>query len=555
MSTNRSWLTGLRGKILALIAVPLTGLAVLGGVALVASEKLGGQVDAFSDRVLPETVKAYSAEVAFTNVVRHTRGVFLSSDTAEREAMLASATGSMVELRDSLAEFQKIATSEKHASLHSELGDAAAELEKTITPVWDHLKRNTMLDNEAATELLATGLPKVITRMDRALAQAGELRQSEAEKVRAEAAATASAVRTSLLVGIPVAMGLSAAMGLLMGTGLYRRIHAVVSSLDRIARGEDELEERRIGIQDSSEIGDLISSFNRFSDGVNGIVAKVEAMTVEVRGGTGRIAEASEEMSASLKEQSDQVAQISASVAELADAAGHASDASSKAAMASVEAGEIARRGDEVVSKTIAGMNAIRDAVTAGAASVSSLGGKSDEIGEIIGVISEIADQTNLLALNAAIEAARAGEHGRGFAVVADEVRKLAERTQQATEQVSKSIREIQTETKTAVERMQVGTKQVESGVLLAGSASEGLRQIVQSVEGSAGMIRTIAAAIEQQRCAGESIRDRVTAIASAAEQTVGASAMTADTAHTLAERAEELQRTIDSFARAKRGG
>ena len=223
--------------------------------------------------------------------------------------------------------------------------------------------------------------------------------------------------------------------------------------------------------------------------------------------------------------------------------------------MASVEAGEIARRGDEVVSKTIAGMNAIRDAVTAGAASVSSLGGKSDEIGEIIGVISEIADQTNLLALNAAIEAARAGEHGRGFAVVADEVRKLAERTQQATEQVSKSIREIQTETKTAVERMQVGTKQVESGVLLAGSASESLRQIVQSVEGSAGMIRTIAAAIEQQRCAGESIRDRVTAIASAAEQTVGASAMTADTAHTLAERAEELQRTIDSFARAKRGG
>jgi methyl-accepting chemotaxis protein len=548
-------LTGLRGKILALIAVPLTGLAVLGGVALVASEKLGGQVDAFSDRVLPETVRAYSAEVAFTNVVRHTRGVFLSSDTAERESMLASATGSMAELRESLSEFQKIATSDKHASLHTELGDAAAELEKTITPVWDHLKRNTMLDNEAATELLATGLPKVITRMDRALAQAAELRQSEAEKVRAEAAATASAVRTSLMVGIPLAMGLSAVMGLLIGTGLYRRIHAVVASLDRIARGEDELEERRIGIQDSSEIGDLISSFNRFSDGVNGIVAKVEAMTGEVRGGTGRIAEASEEMSASLKEQSDQVAQISASVAELADAAGHASDASSKAAMASVEAGEIARRGDEVVSKTIAGMNAIRDAVTAGAASVSSLGGKSDEIGEIIGVISEIADQTNLLALNAAIEAARAGEHGRGFAVVADEVRKLAERTQQATEQVSKSIREIQTETKTAVERMQVGTKQVESGVLLAGSASESLRQIVQSVEGSAGMIRTIAAAIEQQRCAGESIRDRVSAIASAAEQTVGASAMTADTAQTLAARAEELQRTIDSFARAKRDG
>ena len=180
-------------------------------------------------------------------------------------------------------------------------------------------------------------------------------------------------------------------------------------------------------------------------------------------------------------------------------------------------AGEKAREGGKVVTMTIDGMNRIADVVEKSADTVFVLGQNSDKIGEIIQVIDDIADQTNLLALNAAIEAARAGEQGRGFAVVADEVRKLAERTTNATKEIASMIHTIQNDTADAVTSIQEGKKEVESGKVLALKAGDVLKEIVEGAGQVADIIVQVAAASEEQAATVEEIGQNVEAISSVA--------------------------------------
>jgi methyl-accepting chemotaxis protein len=210
--------------------------------------------------------------------------------------------------------------------------------------------------------------------------------------------------------------------------------------------------------------------------------------------------------------------------------------------------GRSATQGGQVVAETVAGMQSINEAVSASSASVTELGKRGEQIGEIIKVINDIADQTNLLALNAAIEAARAGEHGRGFAVVADEVRKLAERTQKATEEVGESIRAIQDETRTAVERMDGGTKQVEVGVQKAQAAGESLNMIVNNAKDVAVMIQTIAAAAEQQGSASEQISRSLENINSVTREATSGAAQAAQASSELSSKAEQLRELVSRF-------
>src|SRR5205085_10849113 len=168
------------------------------------------------------------------------------------------------------------------------------------------------------------------------------------------------------------------------------------------------------------------------------------------------------------------------------------SDNSNKAADASRKAAETARHGGTIVDETLGKMRVIAGSVSGTAKKMEELGKSSDQIGHIIGVIDDIADQTNLLALNAAIEAARAGEQGRGFAVVADEVRKLAERTTTATKEIAQMIKSIQDETKVAVTAMEEGTKQVEDGVKTTSQAGDALKEIIQMSEQVGEMITHI---------------------------------------------------------------
>jgi methyl-accepting chemotaxis protein len=212
------------------------------------------------------------------------------------------------------------------------------------------------------------------------------------------------------------------------------------------------------------------------------------------------------------------------------------------------EASETAREGGAIVEDTLSRMRSIADSVRETAHKVQELGARSDQIGKIVGVIDDIADQTNLLALNAAIEAARAGEQGRGFAVVADEVRKLAERTTKATKEIAEMIEAVQGETRTAVEKMRSGTVQVEAGVEMTSKAGSSLNDIIDQAEHVGEMVTHIATAATEQSSATEPVNANMDQINRLASESADGAQQSAKACEQLSSLALELQSIVGRF-------
>lgn len=228
------------------------------------------------------------------------------------------------------------------------------------------------------------------------------------------------------------------------------------------------------------------------------------------------------------QEQANHVNQTSVAIGEMAESIHEVATNAQSVLDAATDASKVAQDGEEAVESTISGMERIKNTVYESAVKIKELGEQSQKIGEIIQVIDDIAEQTNLLALNAAIEAARAGEHGKGFAVVADEVRKLAERSGKATKEIAQLILDIQRGTEKAVEAMEHGTTEVEEGVKLAHNAGTALEAIMKTVELTLSQIQLISDAAQKM---AESSSEVVTAIDNVAAITEQNSASTQEMA------------------------
>ncbi len=211
-------------------------------------------------------------------------------------------------------------------------------------------------------------------------------------------------------------------------------------------------------------------------------------------------------------------------------------------------ASETAQAGSEVVRQSTEGMERIAGRVRDTAKTVEELGLRSEQIGQIIGTIEDIADQTNLLALNAAIEAARAGEQGRGFAVVADEVRALAERTTRATREIGEMIKDIQGKTKGAVLSIEEGVAEVARGSELSASSGRALEQILVQINDVTMQINQIATAANEQTATTGEISNNIQQITNVIQQTARGASETASSAATLSKQSEELQHLVGQF-------
>jgi methyl-accepting chemotaxis protein len=321
------------------------------------------------------------------------------------------------------------------------------------------------------------------------------------------------------------------------------RIHDVLN----IAQNEGDLT-NRLDYLKKDEVGEMCVSFNGFMDSLTDILHTISQSAERLNASGGVLSTTSEMMASNSDHIASQTATVAVASEEMASTSNDVAQNCALAADASQRANDSAMTGSSVVNETISVMNTISERVKESARTVENLGAQSDQIGEIVGTIEDIADQTNLLALNAAIEAARAGEQGRGFAVVADEVRALAERTTKATKEIGAMIKSIQQQTRAAVNSMEEGVQEVERGTDEASKSGRALEDIQEQINAVSMQVNQIATATEEQTVTTNEISHNIQQITEVIQGTAEVAKDSASAAGELVEMSEELKKIVGRF-------
>jgi len=373
---------------------------------------------------------------------------------------------------------------------------------------------------------------------------------AEIDKARGDAL-TQSAV-TSIAHGIPgvwVVLFISILFG---SAGAYSFAHLVRRSIEPLeaailALGKGVLR-GKVEVLSGDDIGGMAAYMNAALEQMTGTVSGIDYCSTKITAATNEILSHANRTTEAAITQRDRILQIGNSLQEMVGSVKNVSDDSVRASDSANDAVEIARRGGLIVNEALVTMQTIAEQVHATGEKIAELGKSSDEIGKIVAVIKEIAGQTNLLALNAAIEAARAGEQGRGFAVVAGEVRRLAERTTNATKEIGQMIETVQIETKQAVEQMTAGTAQVEAGVATTSKAGASLEAIIAAAQNVGDMISRISATAGQQGGAAQEINANVEQIAKLTSESAEDAQQSTVSCDNLSKLALSLKQIVNQF-------
>ncbi len=296
------------------------------------------------------------------------------------------------------------------------------------------------------------------------------------------------------------------------------------------------------------EIGTIIEHVDNMINQMNDALCMVKSSTAKVNESAQSLAISSSEMEQGAANQSQQVTQVEVAVHQMTATIQEISQNVEEVTSEINSIKDSASTGGEILEETVASIHNLSNAVIKTASSIKDLGKSSEQIGEILRVISDIADQTNLLALNAAIEAARAGEHGRGFAVVADEVRKLAERTVNATSEIENMIQSIQKEVTNSVNQMDQGVNLAEEGGMMVGNLKMSLEEIINGVMDIANKIGSVAAAVEEQSATSQEISNNMADIAAIAQESSSIASQNNAQSRELMSLAEELRQIVIRF-------
>jgi methyl-accepting chemotaxis protein len=533
----------IKTRILSILAVLAGGYLLLLAMVQFTASATHTRMQQLSSSLFPAALKMSEAEAAFERMKKHYGDAVVLQDTkalqgGETDAEATNAA--LTEVKNALSSSPELSKQAdgllaQFASIRSRDHDTyAAILAATAGPSDDLMAQVGTLgkDNKALTDAMG--------QFDKAISASFQTQLDTVDAWSVRSRLTGFAMLIFAVLSC-------AAAWWVVQSKVVLPLHLLALRLQDIAEGEGDLTQR-IEANGKDEIDEVGIWFNVFIGRIEKIVRSVAEHASTLGSAATELAATAQETANQAAQQQEQAARISATMGEISTSVHEISETTQSAAVDARKAEESAHTGGQTVQSTVTTIQQLLESNQATSSKIEDLGRSSDAIGRIINVINEIAGQTNLLALNASIEAARAGEHGRGFAVVAGEVRRLAERTSEATKEIDQTVRAIQLGTGEAVEAMRASMGHVQSGVTSARSAGEALTSIIHGSESMQKMVTQIAAAATEQSYSTQSVSVNVNEIATIIEHTATSSQQAVNACQQLSKLANELTGLVGAF-------
>ncbi|OGU13437.1 MAG: hypothetical protein A2076_17485 [Geobacteraceae bacterium GWC2_53_11] len=493
-----------------------------------------------------ETVESSQRLRANINQLRRfEKDIFLNIESPEKVAAYKKQYDETVERYNKRFEvLSRLTTEPKEQELSSAIKQNFTVYHNGFNDVYARIARGEITSKDEANRQMEAF--KEATHKTEALVL--ELADKNAADVKTELQAsnsTRTTVMTILAALLLTATGAALFICVAISRSIIVPVNILAAQADRLAGGDLTVE---IACTTSDEIGHLAGSFKRMAASLRQTISRISETSALVASSSNQLQATATQIATGAEEVASQTTTVATASEEMSATSSDIARNCSMAADASRNTTDSAHAGALVVQETITGMNTIAERVRQTSKTVEALGARSDQIGQIVGTIEDIADQTNLLALNAAIEAARAGEQGRGFAVVADEVRALAERTTKATREIGEMIKAIQKETGEAVNAMEEGVHEVEKGAISSQKSGYALEEILERIGEVSMQINQIATAAEEQTATTGEITSNIHQVTDVVHQTARGAEETATAAAELARQAHEMQSLVSQF-------